>query len=716
MSEVAGFRAIAPSVRGDAHVALASDGTGVVTRSGRVARWIGRVRTTENRAVAHRFAESLRQRYGSELAEQVLGSTGVDSALRRGRPLRVRHVRQAVARADALVHGVRERNVALARSYSRPVAATTDQSLLRIKIDDVARRSFAANSTVGKLVDPAVMAARVEAAIAEAGRDGAHFVTTEEAARIVSNVVHASLRNAYQDARDAALAKLSLDDSGSVSCRALEAAASRRDPPLSIAPGRLTRDAHEQLASRFQEAISDAAVPAERLQDDASLAMLADTVMDGFVAERATARKAVDALPFVNAVDKAALGELVLHDGVQAELVPAMGRAHVEVADRVAVLGDASDGDPAATIAAIRDRMTQAFASAGVEVNVENQAPLHRQFLRFLLAPHGRTAATAVAMGMNRVDSPLRAIGEGAAWYREVFPATDEAQRTVSSRVTGEERPVYAAESFREATRHAVIMDALAEVASEHVAEEDAVRLVPNSQLPDRAIADLRNLGVTMPAPDRLGAANDGVRISALALAAVAREVEQHVESKADAPLRDGMLEQSTVDFERASYHVAERELPADREAVGAALRDVCRDADGRLNARLLKGVSLVAYQAGLGCVYSVCLNPDRPDLALFNATPAVDARSVYSISRDAGGDALVTCRQSGPVTRLIRVNAHGMAEPVAVDRGTSRLDLTAIFRVDASTGRPAVEDVRIGYALAPLRDAGDGNDEGGDA
>ena len=139
-------------------------------------------RTSENRRVADYFVRSLRGEYGRDVTHAALESSGLNPVLTRGKPLRARHVRQVVKRADALLADVRKRNAELSASFARPVALGTYVSLLQIKIDDAARRRFGSNPTLAKLVDVNRVAPRVEKAIVDAGRNGNHFVTSEEAA------------------------------------------------------------------------------------------------------------------------------------------------------------------------------------------------------------------------------------------------------------------------------------------------------------------------------------------------------------------------------------------------------------------------------------------------------------------------------------------------------------------------------------------------------
>ena len=673
---------------------------------GRAARWLGSFRTARNRAVAGRFVQSLRSEYGAELAGHVLSSTGLDARIVRGKPLHVRHIRQAVGQADMLLGSVRTANAALGRTYGKSVAGESGLSLVRIKMNDIVRSSFPSRPTVGDLVSAEEIAAKVEEAVTAAGRGGRHFVTTEEAAHLLTEVVGGELRAAYQSAREGALAALSLDRPGSIGRQALRDAAAKHAPPLDVNAERLSADAQEVLAARFGAAITNDAVPAHLLRDGASLRALADEVMERFVVERAAAREALPALP-VTDNERAALADQLLHDSTPAELVAALGGAYAKVAgDAVALATPLKGEDLESVLSSISSALSDALPGADDSGSAQSQDRLHRAAWRFLLAPADAAAKEAMATRLRAPDSPLRAIGDGAAWYREVFPGTEEAARTVPAGPPDYgERAVYPPASFATAARWAVLLDALAEVVGEGRGNGNAPPEAGSDALSDEAVTSLRNLGIAMPPPDRVGRANADVPISAPGLAAIRAELADHLASKADAPLRRGVLRQSVVDYERATYRIDGRTLPVDAEAVTDELRAFCTDATGELDESLLRNLSLVAYQAAPGCFVGTCLSAAHPDICVFDGMPdVVPDENSYNISRDAGGSVTVTCLRAGSVVGLDRVTDAGI-QRMSLDPNASRLAFAVRFRLDSETHRPSLDDVQLSYALHPLPD-----------
>ena len=697
------FHNVAQTARAEAPITLTGDRTGVTVRSGRIARWIGSLSASRNRDVADRFAQSLTNHYGAELSSHALRSAGLDRMLSSGRPLRARHVRQVIDHAERLQADFQQSAERAGRAYSRPVAVGADATLLGTALNDVARKMQPNDPTLAALVDIEALGDRVQEAIVAAGRDGGHFVTTEEAAGILQETVGQALQTARAEAREGALARLSLDHPDSLGRQALERAAAAAGQGETIAVDRLTPDVRELLASRFDWVVSND-LKAAAYGDDAALKAVADRVAADFVAERMAAGRAVDALPLDAAV-KATLRECVLNDGIPAELVPVMGKAYGQVGGQVAALADPSLNarDLQGPLSAIRQAMTEAFAEARAEVTPEREDALHHGFWRFLLAPGGDGQASAIAERMQQPASPLRQIGEAANWYRHEFPVTAEADRTFNlprdPALDG--TPVYLPESFGKATEYSVTLNALAAVVLPDARYAEGKPPLPASDnVSDGTIAALRGLGITMPPPNRLGETNRLDHLSDPSMAVVREKLDLHVESVADAPLVEGLVGESVKDFNRADYRIGGQLAARDRDAVVAAMRAFCTDSEGRLDERLLKGISTLAYQASLGCVHSACLNPQRPDLSVFDGHPVMAGDPTYEISRSEEGDVIVDISQSGPLTTFVELDEDGAVVPRMLDADSSHFDLQARLRLAAGDWTPQIESVSMDYAL----------------
>ena len=527
MVEIENFSSAAQSVRDDAHIALTGDRARVTTRSGRLARWIGNLRTGENRAVSDRFAESLRARYGSDPSRRVLTSGGLDRP--GARPLRARQVREAIHEAEAQQANLRRLNEQLARLYSRLEAGP---ALIQVKINDAVQRRFPRDTTAMRLVDANALAPRLGQAIIAAGKDGKRLVTNDEAAGIVANVVSLEVERAYRTL-DAALARMSLEDPDSIASRALDAAAAARNPPLQLDRTRLTPDARGELAARLEARFASSPDSA-LLKDDTSLRALADRTMTEFVEERAAAGAAADGLRIVGPQARAAMREEAVHDHVPARVVNAMDWDYAVVEGKLSALGTAlTPQELEETVRGIHGAMEHAISDSRLADGANDPDALCRSAWRLFLAPGGIGQAAAIASQWEPAESPLRALGDGAQWYRQDFRGTPKAAQTFRSwqgRLAG--WPIYRAETFQTADQYAVMLGGLGEVAAEKIGTGHAAPvLTPRRNLPDQAISTLRSLGISMPPPDRMGEENPDAPVSAPGFAAVRQALAEHMSS-----------------------------------------------------------------------------------------------------------------------------------------------------------------------------------------
>ena len=701
--------------RGNALVRLTPCGTDATFCNGEARKRLQRFRTCENRQIAHRFLESMAERYGAHVCSEVLQSSGLGAVLAGNRPLRARHVRQAVTQANSLLPGVRAWNAALARSFVAPAAGDADNALLRTRIEREARRAFPDNPSVARLLCTDTVARSVEAAIVEAGRNGTRLVSLNDASDILARVVNRDVSAAFRNATGEAMRKLSLDTARSIGGAALAAAADGPEAPLNLEAARLTATARSELNGRMQAIVAGGTIAADRLFDEARLRALADSVMGEFVRERVEAVGALARVPGLGAGEREALAGHLLHDNVPARLVPALARAYVAGRDDVAALATPlRTAELQRTVAGLQRAMTDAFAEAGTEINDDNRDTLFRMYWRCLLIPGGVEQARAVAGRLRASGNSLRAIGEAANWYRNEYPGSDAAGQSVppvpgtaDGRADGPE--IYPGDPSRRAARTAGMIGALIAVANERLdASEQVAPLEARGYVPDQTIATLRNFGVPMPGPDRVGEVHPNMPVSTPGLRAIGLELSAHMQSMDKRKLQDGVLQESIKDYDRNTYRLNGRQLPRDKRAVVRELRNFCTDDENRLNENLLKTVSAVAYQATPGCVMATCLNPLRAELAVFDGLPTMDpVATSYNISSGEGGDVIVNCQLSGPVIRYSRFDRFGQASHVEMDPSDSLIRIDMTVRIDTETAQPELQGVNITYCLVPLQPPG---------
>ena len=713
MIELENFHRAAQAARGDAHIVLSADKTGVTTRSGRIARWIGKFRRSGNHDTTSRFVELLRERYGRDVVDHLVESTRMGQAMGRGKPLRARQITAIVGEADALRAAIVNRNAAVATSYSDTMAIGLNRSILQNSLELQSRKLFPTNPNLHLLVDSGRLSGMVDSKINAAGNNGKNFVTTEKAARILTNVVNWELQAAYETAQQGALNKLSFEDQKSISRQAFAAVIGGREQALNIDPNRVEADLVDALHSKFEHAVASR-LQASEIDDEPALRALAGELMEDFAEERAAVRDAVEGL----AIDTAAKEKMLdqaLHDNIRADMIPALGRAYLQVRDDLSELGEPlGAAELQGPLSRICDSMTSAIKESEVEATVSNQDAIFRSAWRLLLAPGGKAQASAIAGRMEHPGSALRKIGQGATWFRSEFPQTEEGSRSVVDE-SGREQLKYA-RSIATASRYSVTMENLARVLRDKTdaapesfglsAKED--RLSPQENQSDEAVAMLRNVGIAMPAPDRVGQVNPKAPVSQPSLDRIREEVDAHVAYTAKKRVENGLLAESTRDFDRATYRVNGQDLTRNADAVAEGLRVFCTNGSGRLNEEMLLGISKVAYQAIPLSAFASLFHPGSPETSLFEGSPGFVSGAnnlAYDLSRNDNDEVILNVSMLGPLDRLTHVRDDGGLDAEPLDPGRSQLYLTMELKLDANDFKPTVEAVNVGYSLFRGRD-----------
>ena len=702
MIDLQGFESSAAAVRGDAVLELARHGPGVTTRTGRIARWASRFRSTQNTAVATGFVVSLRARHGAEITDQALRSTGLDRALTAGKPLRARHVNTLVHRAKQLQADFARSNVSASDLYRMPVAVGADVSRLRIKIDHLARKLYPECPQVARFVNLADLDSAVRDEIGKAGRGGKHLVIAEEASGIVDSLVRRQLESVYTSHTNA-LRKLALDHPGSLAGGALSQAMANGEFAGSFQPERLSRDAREMLEGRIREIVDNELAPSA-LTDEAAARTAADRLMSDFVAARDAAGRAVLALP-VEPADREALLNQVLHDNVPAALVPRLGHAFVETRRDLQALGKPMNArEIQQPLAQINESIERAFADSDTRITPRNQHALYRGFWRCLLAPAEDTQVAGIAERVGLPGSPLRAVGEGANWYSQEFPHTREAERILGDGGPNDPgEPAYSLESFRKAGEYAVTLSALADVLGEREGVQHGdLKLGARDTLSDEVIVTMRNLGISMPASGRVGESNRTDYFSEPTIAKVQDELDFHFNGLRNAKMTDGVVSKSIADLTRATYDIDGTALPWNLDAVIGGLRKFCTDQTGGLDEEMLKCVSGMVNQGTIHCVYSACLTAEHPHLSLISGVPVVNGGMTYNLSKDRSGDVLLNIVKAGSPAVLGVQDENFGVQPVFLDPENSHLDVQARIRLVAPTWKPTLEHIEIAYSLFP--------------
>lgn len=728
----------------------------LAVRSGRVAQWFARFRTVENNLIAGRFVNALSQQYGLELTARVVRDTGFAETLARSRPLRARKVREVAARLHDLQGNVKERNERRADEFVAGRISAAGRSagmpLLRSKIEIVVASSprYSSLCGVANIVDCDAVVRKFQDRVVAQSRDGKHLVTSREFEHLLTRTIEDELASTYAGARGRALERLSLCP-GSITHDALVAARAALRPPLNIGPDDLTRDAGQALCGRIK-AVVDGDFPADALDDPEALRALASHEVAGFVAERIAARAEVEALQIpgdFGGRKKAALLAQVSCDNIPARLAQTLGLAYNEVEKDLARLAKPLPREHFLapqqlqnSISAIHLAISRAFAAADVKPLVSDQSELHRFAWRFLLAPGGVSGAEAIHGQLAPSDSLLRELGEAATWYGYWFPGPGEWERKYESA----DRSLHGKRIHTEETRHtaacyAELINSLASVLEEQLGNRvDAVPLGWNDAPADRAIATLRNLGIPFPAPNRLGAdkANDDVLLCESQMKEMSTKLGLHLNQsrreKTDVfGIAMGCREYLDEDHERYTelhrrlgsgrafvrYYIdSEQFLPQDPDAVAQALRNFCLETDGRgnqaANSKMLKKISAMAHHATLDCLYSGCLNPDRPDLAIMDGRiVSATKHTAFRLSRNENNEVRLEIEEELRPFWYLPVNKDNanrrMGRATDDDASADRIPLSptqshvhtrVAMKFDSRRYNPEIDRVDVDYCL----------------
>ena len=735
MPGLEGFLNAAQAEKPSASLACRPGQPDLTTRSGRAARWIGHLRFSENRRVTSRFIQALKSRHGGELIRDLASSHGLRGRLARNRPLSARKVQEVIRAANTRQAAVRQDNELLARCVGSTAPQGAAAESIRTVLEQTATLYLPANSPAVQLIDWERLAGEVEQAVVAAGRDGTHKVTLAEARNIRATIANGQATAAigdYYAARAGALEKLDVLKPDSIAHREFHRAVVPHVSPLLVAQMRLSPDAAETIRKRFLDALDNGAIPVDELDDDDELRALAHREAARFVAERAAASAGVAALENIAREAKLALVAQVTCDDMSPELAEQLGHIYILVRDSLAQLSDLrTAGQVESAVRWIHDAMHVAFDDAGIKVDERNEGLLYRMAWRFLLAPEGAARARNLGGQLASPDSPLRALGEAAAWYATGFADTAERSRIFKDvRPAQNGREIYPGKSFTTANEYAQMMLCLAAVLEEKRAASNRIPpLTPDPNPTDQTVAILRNLNIPFPAPDGANRFNGNAPLSVSAMAEIREELNRHMQIASRETDRSGLVKNTRRFLQHcdrlenrdhaAQYIIDGKKVPKNTKDVGIALRKFCKGADGRVNQTMLTNICLVANPALLNCAYFGCMNPNRPDLAIFNgyAREGFEGRS-FSLSKHGEGEIRLRVEERASPEYLYPVDldtvvpalsqsddesAHA-PNPVALDARRSHFSAQVDVKFTTGTYEPEIDGVKINYCLVPSR------------
>ena len=724
MFDLQGFRNAAGAADPGAILVLQPRQQNITSRSGRFARWFGRVRLVENHHATGRFLQAMGRSYGPEIAGEVATERGLTGRLGRIAPLTAGKVANAVQAADNLQARVLLDNRLLAEAARNTalqgLATETVRTGIEEKVEEETYRSIRAEITA-RISFEAVATMTGEAIVA-AGRDGRHLVGVEEVRTIRAEVVAREVDNAYHDyhaAKSRALEALNPRLNGSLVFQALRDRFARFDPPLNYDEHTLTPDAAEELHRKFSNAVATWKIHPERLDDKEALRALAEEEVGRFIAERQAARSQFDSLDFSSGAARRALLAQVSCDSIPAGLVSRAVDTSLLIRDdleRLARIPQRVDSE------ALVDKLSLAMVPAWREPDTDpsgtNEALVYRWLWRIALCSQSEPHVRQILHEMGQEHSPLRSICEAATWYAEKFPETEQHIR--AARPDGDHR------SFKsKAGDVSKVLNGLWVILQEKTGwQVDGGRVLAADGRPnDATITALRNLGIPFPAPDRLGESNAAVPLADTTLKEIGEAFDRHVRSNSKVH-RMGLArncmdflrfnENARVGRFRARFFINGGELPRDASAdtVSRELTSFCTDEDGNRNDRMLATVSRMIDPATLDCVYAGCMNPELPHLAIMNGYPE-GVFEGHSFSLWKNDDGAVRLGITEAITPLywhrfpdagVQENSQtGSAPTDAILSGKSSDFRTRfVIEFDPERYEPKIGVPDIGYSLIP--------------
>ncbi len=657
------FQQAAEAAVRSAALRLSPDGTAVRVRSGRVARCVAGLHAARNREVARAFAESLRSRYGNDVAGAVLRDCSYERFETRGKALRVRRVRRILAGAEDRLQRIQGLKP---RAYS--------------KLQQRVAERFPGEHAIVLHIKPQRTMAALRAEVFRTDCRGAGHMADSQIEEIVTRVIDREL----DTARDTVLRgveRLGAGRRDSIFGRALAAAADSSVVPID--PRGLTGDAVGSLNARLRSEILAEPFSMDEPVPDAVLEKTARTVAREFVLQRELACRA-----FLEGAGGAAMApavtERIAHDSIPAPLAAAMGKSHARVLGSMASLGRRLDGPLLReALSELMSAMGQVVEDARAVGDPDRGAAVLRNCWRVLLACSASPGGGLAGRVFERLapeTSLLRAVAEGADWFDREFGRAN----LLSS-----------------------MLRTLFEAAGETPRVNDAApalgRRGPEA-LQDEAITVLRDLGIPIPAPRRIGVQNDAVRLTGEALAQIQARLAGQAERLTNGKLSRGVAPDSLEDFRHCSFSVERRPLARGTRNAVEALRTVCTGQGGRLNEGLLQTVSALTNKATFEAVDSVCFDRRRPDRALLGGRPSIVCFTGpgFDLSRDDRGDVIVRAQRKAEIWNYAIGRPDGSVHSVPMAPGRSKFDIALRLRVDAASCEPSVEAVDLGYALSP--------------
>ena len=584
---------------------------------------------------------------------------------------------------------------------------------LQLKFNHAVERLLGSDTKGAEMVkarfDPEELNRNFKEEIEYAGKGGKKFVTSEKAGKIAESLVWKQVGKIHHALL---MEKLDINKKGSLSQKFW----SKINPDFATgfsidlsAKGGIAQEINRQftdrLADKVYRKVNYIRNPSPELQlKDENLDTIVEKVVGGLARERFAAAQAAKELPIKDVAVKERVVQEILQGKMPASMIPEFCKVYPRLSRNFLELGKSPRPPPEElekALAEIHDA-TMGVMRAG-NLLPDSKDAVMRSFWQALLAGHDAAQLDGVIEQLGQRGSPLRYFGEGTNYFHHVFTKSD----TYSKR-----EDMY--ESSRDtAINYDFMLNNLAQVCQDKTgAPEPLMGLTSPEMLSDSAVTMLRNLGIKIPAPNRLGEENGDFRLSDQALESVQNSIlDQSL--RASKKVVDGVGREFSADLGRAVYRLQGADLGTDSGEIMNRLREFCTDESGKLNEAMLLGISKVAYQATFGSLMSI-LAPGSEHLAPFQSIPnreggntgdTGEARPEYDIGKNEKGEVTIRMRFSEPVHQLNGLDpGTGEFSSVRLKPDISRFGMALDVSLDAKTFEPTLNEAGMNYAFYPER------------
>ncbi len=728
MTNISNFRAAAEQAPANSRV-LHSGNDQVVTKRGGVSWFQTQSKKSENKQTAEFFLKSIRSHYGEKIAGDV--TPLIAASLKRGKPLHSRQVVRVLNTAEEIRPKIIQANRSSIEGFFKEVAIGQGTSRFDMQFNSTAKEYFGKDANLKDIKDMVnfdALKSKVAIGLDQMRMGGRNLVSNEDIIETAGNLIVADFQAGLYEQCEK---KVDLKDVDSLASRALDRAVTQQGSELKL--DKLTPAAREQLQSscnaRVQKLLSesiraiDAGGNAPNLlegMDDRSIAQAIDSTIQKFVADRTAVYKEAVNLPAtsfsetgenVDLQEMSKLAETGMHGTLSSEQVRALGTHHQKMLSETTELSEL-------LLNPVESR--QYYSKLGACLKNIQRMMVEVDLGKGKAHEQNNTLKNLWKLALsNKTPEEINNLKNALTGTNSKIPSLLKALKYMEGNFSNDENfrddPQAYSSSQKKASKYNAVLSALSEHLDENAVQDKTADFTTLEDVSDSMIALMRNIGLEVPAPLRIGSENPDVVFSDRTYQKMQKNVANLSNIETSPKIIDGMDEKSIRDFHRASYEIDGKviEKGADNEATSAsvkkALIEMCTDENKKVNEELLLSVSKIACQAlpssGLSSIYGT----SNPEILLFRLSLGMSPQKPveYKVARNEKGGIDVSVTSTNTAKAAL-VQIEGQIEQIIFDPDKSYANLKMRASVGANGEGPTLEDVSYGYSLKLTPDEAD--------